>query len=362
MEIDRIAEINMLPEALAKPIPTHFRVGLIAAGRIVHNEVMSAYRTAGIIPVAAADPDPAARNNLQAHWGVEQVFADYREMLDTVEMDVVDINLRWDVGLSPTRVDAVARAAQRGIHVIVAKPMAETWEQCQAMVAHARRGGVKLAVDQNSRYGPAFYGCRALIRAGALGGLISASINYHSALGRQHTNAFHAVQDVCVHGVDILLSWFDEEPHEVYAHWSRRVDGIGSVLATTMTFANGANATLLYDFATRHRRQFEFIAVGETASADGLQDQELPAASRMLRSTLRYGPHHTRGLALELPLAHTMSPGSYLATRADLLQSIEEERQPWTSGENVLRTMRALFALLRSIKEGRPIRPAELFI
>ena len=362
MEIDRIAEINMLPEALAKPIPTHFRVGLIAAGRIVHNEVMSAYRTAGITPVAAADPDPAARNSLQAHWGVEQVFADYREMLDTVEMDVVDINLRWDVGLSPTRVDAVARAAQRGIHVIVAKPMAETWEQCQAMVAHARRGGVKLAVDQNSRYGPAFYGCRALIRAGALGGLISASINYHSALGRQHTNAFHAVQDVCVHGVDILLSWFDEEPHEVYAHWSRRVDGIGSVLAATMAFANGANATLLYDFATRHRRQFEFIAVGETASVDGLQDQELPAASRMLRSTLRYGPHHIRGLALELPLAHTMSPGSYLATRADLLQSIEEERQPWTSGENVLRTMRALFALLRSIKEGRPIRPAELFI
>ena len=143
MEIDRIAEINMLPEALAKPIPTHFRVGLIAAGRIVHNEVMSAYRTAGITPVAAADPDPAARNSLQAHWGVEQVFADYREMLDTVEMDVVDINLRWDVGLSPTRVDAVARAAQRGIHVIVAKPMAETWEQCQAMVAHARRGGVR---------------------------------------------------------------------------------------------------------------------------------------------------------------------------------------------------------------------------
>ena len=362
MDIDRIAEINMLPEALAKPIPSHFRVGLIAAGRIVQSEIMSAYRAAGIMPVAAADPDPAARDSLRAQWGVERVFADYREMLDTVAIDVVDINLRWDVGLSPTRVDAVAMATSRGIHVIIAKPMAENWEQCQAMVAHARRGGVILAVDQNSRFGPAFYGCWALIRAGALGELISASINYHSALGRQHTNAFHAVHDVCVHGVDILLSWFDEEPHEVYAHWSRRVDGIGSVLAATFSFANGANATLLYDFATRHRRQFEFSAVGETASVDGLQDQELPAASRVLRSTLRYGPHHIRGLALEIPLAHTMSPGSYLATRADLLQSIEEGRHPWASGENVLRTMNTLFALLRSIEKGQPIRPAELFV
>ena len=214
MEIDRIVEINMLPDALAKPIPRHYRVGLIAAGRIVQSEIMSAYRAAGIMPVAAADPDPAARDSLQAQWGVERVFTDYREMLDTVEIDFVDINLRWDVGLSQTRVDAVAMAAQRGIHVIIAKPMAENWEQCKAMVAHARRGGVILAVDQNTRFGPAFYGCRALIRAGALGKLLSASINYHSALGRQHTNAFHAVHDVCVHGVDILLSWFGEEPHE----------------------------------------------------------------------------------------------------------------------------------------------------
>jgi predicted dehydrogenase len=189
-----------------------------------------------------------------------------------------------------------------------------------------------------------------------LGPLLSATINYHSALGRQHTNAFDAAHDVSVHGIDILLSWFDREPTDVYASWSRRADGVGSVLATILTFDDGANATLVYDFATRHRRQFEFIAVGEEASADGLQDQELPGPSRMRRATLRYGPHDPRGLALELPLQYALSPESYLATRLDVLQSIGTDREPWASGRHVLRTMRTLFAVKRSISERAVVK------
>jgi predicted dehydrogenase len=359
MRLDEVAALDLVPGALAKDVPGRYRIGLVGAGRIVHSGVMPAYRSAGITPVAAADPDPAARGALQRVWNIPRVFPDWREMLDSIDIDVVDINLRWDVGLSPTRVEVVAEAARRGIHVIIAKPLAETWEQCQSIVAHARGGDIKLAVDQNTRYAPAFYGCRALIKAGALGPLISASINYHSALGRQHTNVFDAVHDVCVHGIDILLSWFDEEPVRVYANWSRRVDNVGSVLVATFTFGDGANATLLYDFATRHRRQFEFVAVGERASADGLQDQELPGPSRMLRATLRFGPHDPRGLALELPLQYALSPHSYLATRADLLHAIAEDRQPWASGDNNLVTMRTLFAIERSIAERVPVRPAE---
>jgi predicted dehydrogenase len=142
---------------------------------------------------------------------------------------------------------------------------------------------------------------------------------------------------------------------DVYASWSRRVDGIGSVLSAVFTFSDGANATLLYDFATRHRRQFEFVAVGEQASADGLQDQELPGPSRMRRATLRFGPHDQRGLALELPLQYALSPESYLATRLDVLQSIGSDREPWASGEHVLRTMRTLFAVKRSIADRQVV-------
>ena len=354
MRLDEVLAIDLVPGPLKGDIPTGMRIGLIGAGRIVHSGVMSAYRSVGILPVAASDPDSDARERIRQLWGVPAVFADWREMVDAMPLDAVDINIRWDVGLSPMRIEAVREAASRGIHVIIAKALAETWEQCQEIVSLARDGGIKLGVVHNTRYAPAFYGCRALIRAGALGPLLSGSINYHSAIGRQHTNAFNAMHDVSVHSIDILQSWFDRAPREVYASWSRRVDGIGSVLAAIMRFDDGANATMVYDFATRHRRQFEFMAVGETASADGMQDQELPGPARMLRVTLRYGPHEPRGTALELPLQYALSPQSYLATRLDVLQSIGTSREPWASGENVLRTMRTLFALNRSLRTGLP--------
>ena len=360
MDLDLVRAIDLTPEPLKRPVPRQFRIGLVGAGRIVHSGVMPAYRSVGIMPVAACDPDPEARERIRDLWDIPAVYADWREMIDAESLDVIDVNVRWDVGLSPLRVEVVEEAARRGIHVVIAKPLAETWEQCLAIVSAAREGGIKLGVDQNTRFAPAFYGCGALIRAGALGPLMSATINYHSALGRQHTNAFDAKHDVAVHGVDILLSWFEREPDRVFASRSRRVDGIGSVLAATLEFEDGANATLLYDFATRHRRQFEFIAVGDEASADGLQDQELPGPSRMLRAMLRYGPHEWRGLALELPLGYALSPESYLATRLDVLQCIGTDRSPWASHENVLRTMRTLFAIGRSVDEGRVVHTAEI--
>ena len=356
--LDEILALDLVPPPLKNDIPRDIRIGLVGAGRIVHSGVMPAYRAVGIQPVAAVDPDPAARDAIRELWGVEQVFDDYRSMLDAVELDVVDINIRWDVGLSPLRVEVVTEAARRRIHVIIAKPVAETWEQCLEIVRQARAGGIKFGVDFNTRFAPAFYGCRTLIHSQALGPMISASINYHSALGRQHTNAFDAVHDVCVHAIDVLQSWYGEAPEQIYGNWSRRVDGIGSVLSATLEFASGANATILFDFATRHRRQFEFIAVGEHASADGLQDQELPGPSRLLRATLRYGPHEPRGTALELPLQYPLSPQSYLATRADLLQCIGTDRQPWASGTSILRSMSTLFALKQSIAERTPVSPS----
>lgn len=353
--LDAVVALDLRPRALSQPIPDDLRIGLVGAGRIVHSGVMPAYRAAGLIPVAVCDPDPSALEAMTRIWGIQNVFTDYREMLASMELDVLDINIRWDVGLSPLRVEIVEKAAELGTHVIIAKAMAEHWAQCVRMVEAAEAGGIKLAVDHNTRYAPAFFAAGVLLRAGTIGKPLSATVNYHSALGRQHTNAFNAAHDVCVHGVDILLSWFDHEPEEIYASWSRRVDEVGSVLAAILRFGDGVNATLLYDFATRHRRQFEFIAVGETASIDGLQDQELPAPSRMLRSTLRYGPHANRGLALELPLQYTLSPESYLATRADLFQAVRSGDEPWASGRNVLRTMRCLFALLESVRSGQPV-------
>jgi predicted dehydrogenase len=336
---------------------------MIGLGRVVQNNILAAYAAAGLTVVAAADPDLVARERTRERFypAIQGLFADYHEMLDAVPLDVVDINLRWDRGMSPARVDAVHDAAQHGVNVLIAKPLAEHYEQCQQIVDSARSAGITLAVNQNSRYGPAFYGCRRLIEEGVLGPLISASVSWNAARGIQHQPEFDALHDVTVHGVDVMLSWFDQEPELVFASRSRRTDR-GSAVSATLVFPGGANGSIHDDFVSEHRRSWDFSVGGERASVDGLEDVEVPEAGqpRMLRGTLRVGLREYDPVAIELPLTYRYAPESFVATMVDLLQAIESGRQPWASGENVLRTMRTLHAIEQSAREVRAVRPADI--
>src|SRR3954447_16689369 len=111
MHLDEIAALDLRPRALREPVPDDIRIGMIGLGRFVNNNVLPAYRGRGYNVVAAADPDPAARERVQRQFGVPAVYADYREMLDREQLDVADVNLRWDRGMSPERVVAVREAA-----------------------------------------------------------------------------------------------------------------------------------------------------------------------------------------------------------------------------------------------------------
>jgi predicted dehydrogenase len=239
--------------------------------------------------------------------------------------------------------------------------MAATYEQCVEIVESARSAGVKLAVNQNSRYAPAFFAAGELVRRGAIGDLLAAGIQWDSARGLQHLADFDAVHDVTVHQVDVVLSWFDREPTWVFADQTRK-SSAGSVLAVVMGFDDGSNATIRDDFAAELRRTWPITIVGELGSLDGTDDIEIPEPGqpRMARGYLRLGLHALPGVSCEIPLAYRYAPESFAATMGDLLLAIKNDDQPWANGDNVLRTMRTLFAIERSIEEHAQVEPASI--
>src|SRR5207302_10971435 len=97
----------MRPPALRTAPPRQLRIGMVGLGRVVQNNILTAYTSAGLSVVAAADPDQAARERTRERFGIQHLFADYREMLESVPLDVIDIKLRWDRGMSPARAEAV---------------------------------------------------------------------------------------------------------------------------------------------------------------------------------------------------------------------------------------------------------------
>ena len=67
-------------------------------------------------------------------YKIDSWFDDYTKMYDTVKPDGVVIATPNALHVAPT-----LAAFERGIHVLCEKPMATTWEECQAMVAAGER-------------------------------------------------------------------------------------------------------------------------------------------------------------------------------------------------------------------------------
>jgi predicted dehydrogenase len=216
-------------------------------------------------------------------------------------------------------------------------------------------------VNQNSRYAPAFYAAGELIRRGVVGPLISAAIQWDAARGIQHRPDFDAVHDVSVHQTDILLSWFDREPAFVFADQTRKSPA-GSVLAAVLVFEDGSNGSLRDDFVGELRQAWPITIAGELGSLDGTDDIEILEAGqpRMAKARLRLALHDRPGAALEVPLRYRYAPESFASTMGDLLLAIRFDDEPWANGENVLRTIRTLLAIERSIETHQPVAPASI--
>jgi predicted dehydrogenase len=119
----------------------------------------------GVEVVAVADPDPAGRESAAVRTGALRQYADYREMLESESVDLVNVCPRW-IGKHAEMVIEAAEAGAKG--VLCEKPFAPTLSQADAMLEACGRNGVRLAVAHRRANAYEQHGKR-LIESGAIG-------------------------------------------------------------------------------------------------------------------------------------------------------------------------------------------------
>jgi predicted dehydrogenase len=123
--------------------------------------------------VALCRRDEAQLQRVAGHFGVRRTFTDYRRMLDEVEMDAVL------VATPHVLHHAQARAAlERGLHVLLEKPMAVSSADARDLAALSREKGRVLLVAHNPPHWPHCHLLRQALRSEAFGDLESASISW----------------------------------------------------------------------------------------------------------------------------------------------------------------------------------------
>lgn len=124
--------------------------------------------------VAAADPNEELLEKAQRDYECPEVYEDYMEMLEEVELDAVYV-----FGDNATGVDLIELAADYGLHVLVEKPLASTFEGATRSLAAARAADVSLMVNWPFAWWPQLQKAFAMAQAGEIGQLFQTK--YRSA-------------------------------------------------------------------------------------------------------------------------------------------------------------------------------------
>ncbi|MEM4805586.1 MAG: Gfo/Idh/MocA family oxidoreductase [Thermofilaceae archaeon] len=142
------------------------RVGIIGAGGIANNHAHYYREIPDVELAAVADVNVERAREFALRWGVppEGVFQDYREMLDSVKLDAVSVCTPHAVHAKPS-----IEALQRGVHVLVEKPMASSGAEALEMYRAAKASGKILMVGFQTRWSPELRTARSIVMSGALG-------------------------------------------------------------------------------------------------------------------------------------------------------------------------------------------------
>lgn len=173
---------------------------------------------------------------------VPRKYTDYRRLLEDPEIDAVSIVTMWDEHVAP----ALA-ALEAGKHVFLEKPMASTLQDCQAIVAAAKRARGSFMVGHICRFNPRYAAAKREIESGKLGRIVSlySRRNIPAWVTYEILNKIGPIMGDGVHDTDLMLWFTGDRIKTAYAQTlnlrGRKYPDLGW---TMYRFAGGAIATL----------------------------------------------------------------------------------------------------------------------
>ena len=168
------------------------RTAVIGVGYLGRFHALKYAALPGAALLAVVDPDREARDRVAAETGCRAV-ADYRDILG--EVDAVSIATP-----TPLHSQIAGECLERGVHVLVEKPVTETPVQARQLIAAAARRGLVLQVGHLERFNAAI-----LALAGTLG--VPRFIESHRlAPFRERGTDVNVVLDLMIHDIDLIQS------------------------------------------------------------------------------------------------------------------------------------------------------------
>jgi predicted dehydrogenase len=337
---------------------------LFGAGGIGRTHIDRITRSDNLCLAGIADPSEASKT-LAAQLGVAW-FADHRALLDAVRPQGAIIATPNALHV-PMALDCL----ERGVPVLVEKPMADTVLEAQKLVAAQAQTGTAVLVGHHRRHNPINARARDIVQSGKLGRLVSANVmatflkpdGYFDAAWRKQKGGGPILINLS-HEID-MLRFFMGEIQSVQAISSNAVRGfeVEDTAAAVFRFANGALGTVVlsdtvtspwcWDFCAGEqdvypRQNVQSHFIGGTHGALSLPDLAL----------WNYQGERSWYAEMTRSQSYVHQVDAYTRQLQHFKAVIEGREQPLCSALDGLRTMQALFAVSEAAQSGQSVQLA----
>jgi predicted dehydrogenase len=293
------------------------RVAVIGVGHLGKHHARLLAGIEGATLAAVVDPDQQ-RAVAAAGASGARVIADYRELFG--EVDAVTV-------AAPTELhhEIALPFLQRGISVLVEKPMTRTLAEADALLAAAAASGATLAVGHTERYNPAvaavmpFVTTPRFIEVHRLGVFPDRSLD------------IDVVFDLMIHDLDIILALVKAEPVSIEAVGVPVLTDKYDIANARLRFSTGCIANVTASRISKERvRKIRFFQPDAYVSID-YAEQEVEGYRLKRREGQR--PEIQGGklpVTREEPLKRELT---------DFVHAVRDKRRPLVAGEDGRRAL-----------------------
>ena len=341
------------------------KYALIGCGRISTNHIKAAVNNKLEI-AAVCDILPEKMQELLAKHGLEndesiKRYTDYKVMLDEIKPTLVSIATE-----SGPHAQIALYCIDKGINVIIEKPMAMNMADADEIIRRSKEKNVKVCACHQNRFNVAVQKTRKALESGRFGRLSHGSI--HVRWNRNHSYYDQAkwrgtwaqdggcLMNQCIHGIDLLRWMFGNEVDEVYGatrqqfHDYLEAEDVGMAV---VKFKNGAVATIegttnvypknleetLYIFGEKGTVKIGGTSTNNIDVWDFADESDADQENKGLKEATSnvYGNGHT-------------------SLFADVIDAINNDRQPYVDAVAGRNALEMILAIYKSQKTGQPVK------
>jgi len=332
------------------------KVGVIGVGLQGQTHLKCYKALPDVEVVAISDVNPERLEEVGEQYGVPGRYTDYREMLKKESLDAVSV-------ATPDHLhrDPVLACTEAKVNVLCEKPLATRVEDAEAMVKAAKDAGVKLMVNFSNRWMSYMAITKKAIEDGELGEPLYAYARLSNTIyvptGMLKTWSSHTKLPFWLmsHTIDRVRWLFGGRAVKVYGvARSKVLKSIGidtpDFYAALVEFDNGAVGNFESCWVLPNTRpsvvdsKMELVFTKGSVSIDAQQTmiQKATESSYTVPGTLFVDIYGT-------PVGFVMEAIRHF------VKCVEEDREPWASGEDGLEVVRTCAAIVRSAETGRPV-------